>query len=346
MLNQIKIKLERGLRQYTTRFNSLYSLRKISPLLFSSIREFILRPGKRLRPILFIIGYLGFAKKEAPGLYTSALSLELLHDYMLVHDDIIDKSSLRRGKPSMHSQLNSYLKKFKGAKFSGEDLAIVTGDVMYALALHSFLSVEVPSQRKEKALKKLIEAALLTGSGEFVELLCGTKDIAKITKNDIYKIYDLKTAFYTFAAPLAMGAILAGASDLEVEKLVCFGISSGRAFQIKDDIMGMFSNEKEIGKSMLTDLKEAKKTLLVWFAYMHAGAKDKFALRNMLNKNNANKSDLHAMRKLITDSGALAHAQKEINRLLAGSRKLIDASKMRPEIKKLLTGYTQEILAT
>ena len=130
MLNKIKNKLEKELHAYLKEIDRQYSLRKISPLLFDSIQEFVLRPGKRLRPTLLILGYMGFDKKEPPGLYTSALSLELLHDYMLVHDDIIDKSDLRRGKPSMHNQLNAYLKKYKDVKFSGTDLAIVAGDVI------------------------------------------------------------------------------------------------------------------------------------------------------------------------------------------------------------------------
>ena len=113
MLNKIKNKLESELVEYLRDLNKSYSLNAISPLMFQSIKEFASRKGKRVRPTLFIIGYLGFAKKIAPGLYKSALSLELLHDFLIVHDDIIDKSDLRRGKPSMHNVFNKYLKKYK-----------------------------------------------------------------------------------------------------------------------------------------------------------------------------------------------------------------------------------------
>ena len=159
-----------------------------------------------------MIGYLGYAGKTAPSLYRSAASLELLHDFMLVHDDIIDKSDTRRGQPSMHALLNKYLKNHRDIKFTGEDLAIIAGDVMYAMALHAFLSVREDPKNKEASFKKLIEAALYTGTGEFIELILSLKNIDAITKNDIYKIYDLKTANYTFSTPLVMGATLAGGS--------------------------------------------------------------------------------------------------------------------------------------
>jgi geranylgeranyl diphosphate synthase type I len=248
MFAKIKIKVEKELSKYVNDLDRQYSLSKISPLLFKSIKEFVLRKGKRVRPILFIIGYLGFKKRPAKNLYTCALSLELLHDFMLVHDDIIDKSDTRRGKPSLHKMLGRYLKTFKKVKFNGEDLAIVIADVMYALAIHTFLSIKEQEKRKERALRKFIEAAIYTGSGEFIEILNGIKDIEATNKSDIYKIYDLKTAHYTFATPLSTGAILAGAKQRQIDNLFKFGIYLGRAFQIKDDILGMFGQEKRIGQ--------------------------------------------------------------------------------------------------
>ena len=114
---------------------------------------------------MFVVGYLGFAKKPARNLYASALAIELLHDFMLVHDDIIDKSDTRRGKPSLHQVLNHYLKDPPEAiKFNGQDLAIVLGDIVYALAIHAFLSIKENPQRKDQALRKLIEATVYTAS--------------------------------------------------------------------------------------------------------------------------------------------------------------------------------------
>src|SRR5512136_399770 len=111
MINKIKNRIEKELNNFLSYLDKTYALRKTSPLLFDTISEFVLRSGKRVRPTLFAIGYLSFAGKPAPCLFRSALSLELLHDFMLVHDDIIDKYELSRSKPSMHAGLNTRLKK-------------------------------------------------------------------------------------------------------------------------------------------------------------------------------------------------------------------------------------------
>jgi len=344
MFLKIKKRVEFELTMYIRDANKLYSLNRISPVLFRTIKDFVSREGKRIRPILFVVGYRGFAKKIAPGLYRSAVSIELMHDFMLVHDDIIDKSLTRRGKPSMHAMLESYLKGNQGIKFNGKDLAIVVGDVIYAMSIQAFLSVKENRQRKEEALKKLIDAAMYTGSGEFIELLCGLKNMNKIKKSDIYKIYDFKTANYTFASPLAIGAILGGAALPEVDRLFKYGLYLGRAFQIKDDILGMFSEEKTIGKSNLTDLQEAKKTLLIWYAYNNSNKKVKLAIDKILSKRNVGKSDLLRMRGLITESGALDYAKNEISYFIKKANNLITYSKMRPQYKNMLSNYCREIL--
>jgi len=305
----------------------------------------MLRDGKRVRPILFVIGYLGFAKRASAKLYTSALSIELLHDFMLVHDDIIDKSDTRRGKPSMHKMLDNYLSGFGNIKFNGQDLAIVVGDIMYAMAIRAFLAIKENMERKEKALKKFIEAAIYTGSGEFLELIYSINDIAKITKEDIYKVYDYKTAYYTFACPLSLGAILAGAKNRQIDLLIDYGMCVGRAFQIKDDILGMFSEERAIGKSALTDLKEAKKTILIWYSFNKTDRGNRLAIRRILSKENATKEDLSVMRKIIKESGSLDYARREVSALLERSQRIISSSAMKPQYKSYLSSYAQEILA-
>ena len=291
-----------------------------------------------------VIGYLGYTNKPAPGLYTSALAIELLHDFMLIHDDIIDKSATRRGKPSMHTLLNDHLKKFPGAKFTGDDLGIVVGDVIYALAIHAFLKVRVAPKKKEAALKKLVEAALYTGSGEFIELMYGLTDIGHITRKDIYSIYDLKTANYTFASPLSIGAILAGASPKETKSLFDYGLCLGRAFQIKDDILGIFSEEAEIGKSILTDLQEAKKTILIWYAYHHSNTKEKKYIYRIFSKKLVTISDLHRMREIISDSGALAYAQKEVTHLQTRAHALLASSGINGKYKSALGLFSRKLL--
>lgn len=344
MFLKIKFKIEKELRAYIGAINKLYALNKLSPVLFKSIKEFILRDGKRIRPILFCIGYLGFSKKSPLGLYRSALSLELLHDFMLVHDDIIDKSDKRRGKPAMHTLLKDTLKQNKKIKFTGEDLAIVVGDIMYAMALEAFLAVKENPQRKEAALKKLIQAVLYTGSGEFIELLLGIKALEKVTRKDIYKIYDYKTAHYTFASPLTMGATLAGAKPAQIKKLYSYGMLLGKAFQIKDDILGIFGTIKETGKPNLTDIKEAKRTLLAWYAFNHADKKNKLLIKKIMENRIVKDAQLLKMRSMIIDTGALAYAKKQIKYLYAQALDQIQNLSMHQKCKQALNNFSQSII--
>ncbi len=344
MFLKIKKRIDRELKKYSLEIEKTYHLNTLSPLLFKSIKEYILREGKRVRPILFSIGYLGFTKRPARGLFRSAISLELLHDFMLIHDDIIDKSDIRRGKPAMHVVLDKKIPKNRGVKFNGQDMAIVTGDVIYAMALDAFLSIKEEPKRKELALRKLILAALYTGSGEFIELLLGAKQIERVNKNEIYKIYDYKTANYTFASPLAMGATLAGADKKQIRKLLQYGMCLGRAFQIKDDIIGTFSKSSEIGKSNLTDLTEAKKTILLWHAYNNCSGSEKKIMKKILTMGRVKKAQLKQIRSIILKSKSLQYAKNEIKSLIAKSKGILESIKIKDNYRKAIEDFSNKIL--
>ena len=343
MLSKIKKKIDFQLRQFLRDSDKSYLLKAISPLLFKSIKDFILRDGKRIRPILFILGYQGFSRKKAPGLYQSALSVELLHDFFLIHDDIIDRSDTRRGKPSLHKVFDSYLVKHKNIKFNGRDLAIVAADAIYALAIKAFLSIKTNPRHKDEALQCFIKTSVHTACGEFIELLTGAEKIKDVNKKEIYKIYDYKTAYYTFASPLSMGARLAGAPGNQIDILANYSLHLGRAFQIKDDILSLFFDEKKTGKSTLADLQEAKKTLLIWYTYNHTSQKNKTLIENILRKKKVTKLDLLKARKITKESGALNYAQNEISSLTEKAKKIISSSKMKTKYKNLLSWYAQAL---
>ena len=321
------------------------SLKAISPSLERAICEFIGRDGKRIRPIMLAVGYLGYAGKPAPGLYTSALSIELLHDFMLIHDDIIDKSDLRRGKPAMHVLLRKGIRGASKVKFSGQDLAIVAGDVVYAMAIHAFLEVKVDMKYKEQGLRKFVDAALYTGAGEFIELLLGGEDISRVKLADIYKIYDYKTAYYTFSCPLSVGAILANAPASEIRKLDEYGICLGRAFQIKDDIIGMFSNSDESGKPSLSDLQEAKKTVLMYYAYRMGNSGQRAEIKTVLAKKRVTSEDLARMRGIIAGCGALERVKQEVSDLREKAVKIGNSLRMSQSYRRALADYAERLLA-
>ncbi|MCX7927724.1 MAG: polyprenyl synthetase family protein [Candidatus Omnitrophica bacterium] len=344
MLEEIKKAIENQLIKFSYSLGENSKLVKLSPLLYRRLKEFILRPGKRLRPILFVLGYLAYSRKPAKNYLSCAVSLELLHDFLLIHDDIVDRSPLRRGKLSLHTLFENDLKKCKYAKIKGEDLALICGDILYALCLKQFLAIKEDTHRKDHALREFLQACFLTGCGEFLELEISTKDIWAVSELQILRIYDLKTAYYSFAYPLTIGAILGDAARSEIKKIFAYGTYVGRAFQIYDDILGMFAEEETIGKSSITDLAEAKKTLLIWYAYQHLPSNRRKYLTLLLRKKKVTASDLKRMRKLLVDSAALTYCQRKIVLFCNKADKLCQSLCIPASYKNALTELSHKLV--
>jgi len=321
-----------------------YDLGDISPVLLGTIREFIARKGKRLRSILFILAYKGFSRKTASALYRCALSIELLHDFALIHDDIIDRSEIRRGKPTMHIKLNTFLKKHKSVRFDGRDMSIIIGDIIFAMAVNAFLSIDEDRFSKERALKKLIEGAVYTGTGEFIELLSGTRRLTEIERKDIYKIYDLKTAYYSFSYPLSVGATLAGAREHDIGCLSKYGIYIGRAFQLKDDIIDIFGVKGKMDKSIMTDLRQGKVTLLIWHAFQNANARDRRFIRDTISEKISTKDDFRKMQDILINTGSLDYAKYQIVNFAKKAKALYPSLGMSGKYKDILFDYTDILL--
>lgn len=200
-----------------------------------SLKEYSLRPAKRIRAILVIQGYLLAGGKK--DILKTAIFAELIHNFLLMHDDVMDQDKKRRGKPTMQY-------KYGGGHY-GDSMAITVGDMIASLGYNILSSSPFPENLRNKAIGKLNETIYKTSYGQALELWAlGRKDYKKY-KFDIYKN---KTANYTFVSPLQIGAMLAGAGDSFLKKIEQFGTPLGIAFQIKDDLM-----DKEKDKRSLID---------------------------------------------------------------------------------------------
>ena len=149
--------------------------------------------------------------------------------------------------------------------------------------------------------------------------------------------YTLKTARYTFDCPLVTGAILAGADEKDIKKLSQLGVLLGQAFQIQDDIIGIFDTQKNIGKSILSDLAESKKTLLVCHAYHKLRGKNKTGFIKLFTKPKKNYNDLVAIRKIFLNAGSLQYSMESIESRLHKANTLLSELKMRKEYKLIIT---------
>ncbi|MFH0940376.1 MAG: polyprenyl synthetase family protein [Candidatus Omnitrophota bacterium] len=338
VINAYIKKINAALRDFLSDANRRYSLGIISDALLRYSKDFILRKGKRIRPLLFVLSYKGYTKRTSYSdrrLFTSAASIELLHDFMLIHDDVIDNSDLRRGKPTLHKIFDRNIRLPDKAKV-GASLAIVAGDILFALAIESILSIDEGMEKKEKALRNLVQAAAYTGAGEFIDVVFGHKTIDQLSEHDIFLTYTLKTAKYTFECPLLMGAILAGAPSQELKKLSQLGLAAGQAFQIYDDFLDLFASERTIGKPVLTDLAESKKTLLVFKAYKNSGRNEKKRFREIFEKNAKTLSDLDDLRRIIVKSGSYDYCLEKMSSLQEKATRLCGSLKIKKAYKKAL----------
>jgi geranylgeranyl diphosphate synthase type I len=324
---KISTDIEDALRTYIEDLRQKHRLDKLSPFVFKHLKEFSLRGGKRLRPLFFTLSYRGYAKKTAPHHLTSAAGLELIQAFILIHDDIVDRSETRRGAPTLHRLINDEIRGLK-AKFNGSDAAMVIGDIIFALGIQAFMAIKEKSAMKEKALNVLLGSALQTGCGEINELMLGLKDLSGVTKEDIFRIYDQKTGSYTFVSPLIMGAILAGADISEIGKLSECGTALGRAFQVKDDIEDSFDGEM---------------TIPVWLAYRDSKPAVRREMDALMNRKNAGKSDQRRMDRILLDSRAKEKALNEIFNLVDKAKAIIRRLRINETSRGLMLDMIDEL---
>jgi len=286
MLNTLKKDIDKELAEFLRSSSIMMSIKRSSPVLYKGIKDFIRRPGKRIRPILVVIGYLGYTKRKKPdlrGLIRSSLSMELLHDFLLIHDDIIDNSETRRGKPSLHRLFNTKYGAPPADKL-GSDLGLIAGDIVFAAAIKELLSIKENPVHINKAVSILADIAAQTGLGEYLDVINDSKGIDAITEQDILSMYTLKTAKYTFEGPLLIGSSLAGANNIETGKISKLGSFLGQAFQLQDDLLDIFLSSKDTGKPAFKDLDESKRTLLIRETYARSNNTSRKRMQSIFNK--------------------------------------------------------------
>ena len=208
--------------------------------------------GKRVRAYLVKLGYELFSAQFDERIILPALSYEIFQTGVLAHDDIIDESPTRRHKPSMHIDL--------GGGHTGVSRAICQGDLGIIAATAILCGSDFDEKTKLKAIEHQTRVFFSTVAGELKDVDLSYSE--NYTLDDVLSMYALKTAQYTVSGPLLLGAILGGADSETQNQLYHIGQNIGIAFQIKDDILGVFSDQEKTGKSSLSDMREGKKTVL------------------------------------------------------------------------------------
>lgn len=275
--------------------------------------QIVLRGGKRLRGILAMQSYYAHGGTDPAVALGAARVLELVQAYLLVLDDIADRSDTRRGGPSAHQLV------IESAKTEG-----ITGDLLHygeaqatnaaQCGMHraalELLQLPVADSVIRHALASLHKNIEITGIGQINDLY-NEATSNPLDEAAIERVLTQKSAYYTVVNPLELGACLAGEAQLD-KYLRTYALHTGCAFQITDDLIGTFGAQAATGKSVNDDIREGKMTLLAQHALSHASPDDRHRLRQILGNNNASQADCDTARDIMQAVGAREYAQQRV----------------------------------
>ncbi|MFC1754550.1 polyprenyl synthetase family protein [Thermoproteota archaeon] len=349
-LKQCKQKIDLALEEFFDRkIQEAEEVDKSAVEIMKNLKEFNLRGGKRIRPALMISAYKCFAEcdeQTEKDVIFASLAVELMEGFLLIHDDVLDQDDLRRGGPTLHKVYEKEYKDIRSItpKRFGENVAIVAGDMQNSLANEIIALSNFSAEKKTEFLRKYHSTALKTEYGWLLESILTTKHPSEVTEEDVMKVNGFKTAAYTIEGPLHIGALLGGAGKDDITLLTGFAILLGQAFQIQDDILGMFGDEKKLGKPIGSDIIEGKITLLITKAMENCSEEDKKILLENLGKKDLSIEDIEKVRKVVTDSGSLDYSKKLAEELIKQSKSVIDKADLRPEGRDFIVGIADFLI--
>jgi geranylgeranyl diphosphate synthase type I len=333
---EINFELERFFNQ-KIRENSLFFKRAAETI--KILKDINLGGGKRLRPILVNLGYSLAGGKNKKAILEASLAVELIHNYFLIHDDIIDEDDLRRGRPSLYA---FYQKKFNDLHL-GISLAMVAGDISCALGYQALNNSPFPDRDKIRAVDILNKMIVKTCHGEMLELFFKKRRV-KLTEEDILNVSKYKTAYYTFVYPLKIGAALAGQRERFLAKLEEFALPLGIAFQIQDDILGLFGSEKEFGKPIGSDIEENQPNLLIFKTLILIDPEDRQKIKSYLGRKKPTQKDIRRIREIVKKSGSLDYCQEKAQNLVNKAKSIIKRMRIPLKEKKFLLELANYII--
>lgn len=305
-----------------------------------SLREYVLRSGKRARPVFCYWGWRGAGEEDCPEIVSAAASLELFHAFALIHDDIMDGSETRRGGPAMHRRLADQHSRngWRGTSEAfGTATGILLGDLclMWADELLNHSGLDARRLAAARWVYDVMRTEVV--AGQYLDVLETARGDGSVERS--LAIARLKTARYTVQRPLQLGGALAGATRETLIAYSRFGIPLGEAFQMRDDVLGVYGDPAVTGKSATDDLCEGKPTVLIAQAVRHATPVQRARIRALYGDPDLQEPEAEELREIITATGALARTEDMINeraeRAFAALRSAPIESEARQALKEL-----------
>ncbi|MCK4319338.1 polyprenyl synthetase family protein [Candidatus Micrarchaeota archaeon] len=261
--------------------------------IYSIIREFISRGGKRVRPILLLT----VVQAVGGGLKTAlpyAVILELFHNFTLIHDDIEDGSQVRRGKQTLHIS-------------HGIPVALNTGDALYTLVMNSLLTIPDDKERLLTASRMLTASFREVVEGQGIELEWYRTNRMNIEEYEYFEMVKGKTASL-IGLSCSLGAYLGGADKNTIEKMDSFGKNIGLSFQIRDDVLNLIGSEEKYKKEIGGDVREGKRSLISLHALNHLPEDEKETLKNILLAKENSDDEIKGAIELMKKAGSIKYA--------------------------------------
>ncbi len=290
-------------------------------LLSSALSHIRQRGGKRMRPILMLLMAKNYGQVSDVTQH-SAVGLELLHTASLVHDDVVDESSERRGQASVNASYNN-------------KVAVLVGDYILSTAL-----LHVSFTNNQRIIQYLAELGRTLAAGEILQL--SNIQNQEISEEVYYQVIQQKTAAL-FEACAAIGALSAGASEEEMLKAKKFGQNLGIMFQIRDDIFDYFDS-KEIGKPTGNDMTEGKLTLPVIYALNNTDFESMHTLAKKVKAGTINEDEIAVLVEFTKQQGGIEYAEQKMQEFSQLCKDYIDESVKEKAIKDSLTAYVDYVV--
>ncbi len=288
------------------------ALKNYTPFSYTVVdayNQVLLRGGKRIRGALTTVGYTMCGGKDMDMITTAAAAVEMLHAYILVLDDIMDKSATRRGGDAAHVSVAKYHAKqhLAGNSYHFGEAGAMNGAFIGAHYAQTLIAkLDVADSYKLKAVQLINNALIVTGHGQINDIY--NEASVTVDPKAVDNVFEWKTAHYTFLNPLQFGMALAGADHTTLQSVYDYSMHAGRAFQITDDILGTFASQQEAGKNPIDDTREGKRTLLAISALKNADHADKNFLTSVLGSQNITQAEFDRVKEIYKETGAVDYA--------------------------------------
>lgn len=312
------------------------------------VHDFSLGSGKRLRAALVAIGYQAACAEQSEAILRPAIAVELLHNFFLIHDDIMDRSALRRNQPTVHEVFRQNHKSSLAGIVDADQahfgyaMALLAGDCCCAFSYEALTTSNFPADRVLVAVQLMHTMVDATCVGQALDIVVPHSTAVNVEA--ILTIHRLKTAYYSFDGPLRIGLSLGGASSDSIARLERFTIPLGIAFQIQDDLLGLFGSEAELGKPVTSDVEEGKKTLLTVFAREGADDRQRARLDELLGKQGISLSELDDIRHIVEVTGARSRSESYARNLVEQAKAALGLFSWPNDTRDLLTEMAEYVI--